>query len=189
MVAGPAPAVKSRTSVRPQPVLTSPGPPVTLSTMAETDEFRFSCPNGHSFISSNRIRAFCPECGTSVRRVASTPEQSPAKPAKPKTLTVKKIVHKQAPQPQKEEPLPTSKTTRKPPSKATQKPRNAPAKPPSRTTTKSKSAPTKILAQKRVASKSAPRVATKIPRTTKQSTKTADQETMYTRVRRLAFGR
>ena len=153
------------------------------------DEFRFTCSEGHTWVSSNKIRSFCPECGKSTRRVSSPPggkppsSTNPGDPPQPKNLSIKHVKVKKPtppkttkpPDPHKEEPkLPTRRAPQKPPQKPPQK-------------TPSKGGP--LTQKKAPTTRKGPIVGKKIPRTTKQSSKSAAEDTMFSRMRKMAFGR
>lgn len=153
------------------------------------DEFRFTCAEGHSWVSSNKIRSFCPECGKSTRRVAATSTSDEDMPKdKPRAITVKHVTRPKAKttpeetqsQPPKE--TPKVPATRKPPA------RKPATKPAPKTTVARKAAPP--LTQRKVAKRVSPPVAKKMPRTTRQAaSKVKEEETMFTRMRKMAFGR
>lgn len=149
------------------------------------DEFRFTCSNGHSWVSSNKIRSFCPECGKSTRRVTapSEPSDSDKTTTKARTISIKQVKKKQAPPPVKE---PLNVPTRK----ATSKPANKPA-PSARKPVTRKPASAGPLTQRKVTktARKNPVVGRKVPRTTKQSGKTSEDSTMFSRMRKMAFGR
>ena len=164
------------------------------------DEFRFTCPNGHSFVSSNRIRAFCPECGSNTRRNASSkPDPTPSPTANKKGITIKRPVvkTKEPPKPPVKE-SPTPSTKKETPASVPTKRTNATASGSAHTTRKpgssSNSRPSskqtaKPLSQRKPPTKSSPKIARKVPRTTKQANTDVQVETMFTRMRRHAFGR
>jgi type IV secretory pathway VirB10-like protein len=149
------------------------------------DEFRFTCGEGHSWVSANKIRSFCPECGKSTRRVAALPGSDEDKPKeKPRAISIKHVTR-----PKSQPPPEPPKEPDKVPAKRNPPPRKPATKSaPPKTTVARKSAPP--LTQQRVAKRVSPPVAKKMPRTTKQvASKTKEEETMFTRMRKQAFGR
>ena len=147
------------------------------------DEFRFTCGEGHSWVSSNKIRSFCPECGKSTRRVAASSGSDDDKPKeKPRAISIKHVTR-----PKSQLPPEPPKEPDKVPVKRTPPPRK-PAKKTASPNAARKSSPP--LTQQRVAKRVSPPVAKKMPRTTKQvASKTKEEETMFTRMRKMAFGR
>ena len=161
------------------------------------DEFRFTCPNGHSFVSSNRIRAFCPECGSNTRRNASAkPDPTPSPTANKKGITIKRPVvkTKEPPTPSTKKETPPSVPTRKRATTAANSrgssrghtQNRTQSSKPSQSQSRSHTTP---LTQRKPPTKSSPKIARKVPRTTKQANTDVQAETMFTRMRRHAFGR
>lgn len=145
------------------------------------ETFTFTCAHGHTFESGNRIRAFCPECGTSTRRAATPPTAGAPAPDRsadpsPRRTKVTKIV---SPPTHKEPPVPSTKK----PAAPARKPAPPARKPAPKT-------PPPPLNQAKAPRRAQPLVAKKHVTTTKQRLeKAAEAETMFTRMRRLAFGR
>lgn len=153
------------------------------------EEFRFTCKNNHTWLASNKIRAFCPECGSSTRRTPQ--ETAPQTTAKPGIKVVRPIPETTTQEEPNSVPTRTTKTTKKPASKAT--PPRTPARKPQAKPAQAKTAPPpashSVLQRRTTSRTAAPIVSTKKKLTTKQTNTTKEAETMATRMRRLAFGR
>ncbi|MGH2612656.1 MAG: hypothetical protein ACRDFB_06350 [Rhabdochlamydiaceae bacterium] len=124
--------------------------------------FTYTCKNGHTFESGNKIRAFCPECASNVRRITQT--QSAIDASTTRKIAIKQPINRKETTP----PVPVKRTptTKKTVSKPAPKPRpKVPAQ-----TTKSLAAPTanQPLRRKNPGKKAIPTMAKKVTTTTKQ---------------------